>query len=113
MTQLDHHVLVAGAGPAGLTTPSPRPATGPECCSSSVVRPVVRATGVSTRTMEILRTWGLDDAVWAGAIDVEPVMAIRRTLAEPPLQTMSLGYPTAEQTRGVSPVTALCCPQDR
>jgi len=39
-------------------------------------------------------------------------MAIRRTLAEPPLQTTSPGYPTAEQTRGVSPVTALCCPQD-
>ena len=56
---------------------------------------------------------GLDDAVRAGAIDAKPVMAIRRTLAEPPLQTMSLGYPTAEQIRGVSPVTALCCPQDR
>jgi hypothetical protein len=45
---------------------------------------------------------GVDDAVRAGAIDAEPVIAIRRTLAEPPLQTTSPGYPTAEQTRGVS-----------
>ena len=39
-------------------------------------------------------------------------MAIRHTLADPPPADVPLGYPTAEQARGVSPVTALCCPQD-
>ena len=115
MTQHDHHVLVAGAGPAGLTTAVAAARHGARVLLVER-RPALssypRATGVSTRTMEILRTWGLDGAVRAGAIDAEPVMAIRRTLAEPPLQTTPLGYPTAEQTRGVSPVTALCCPQD-
>ena len=115
MTQPDHHVLVAGAGPAGLATAVAAARHGARVLLVER-RPALssypRATGVSTRTMEILRTWRLDIAVRAGAIDAEPVMAIRRTLAEPPLQTTSLGYPTAEQARGVSPVTALCCPQD-
>jgi putative polyketide hydroxylase len=68
--------------------------------------------GVSTRTMETPRTWGLEEAVRAGAMDAEPVMAIRHTLAVPPPQTVPLGYPTPERVRAVSPVTALCCPQD-
>ena len=105
MTQLNHHVLVAGAGPAGLTTAVAAARHGARVLLVER-RPALssypRATGASTRTMEILRTWGVDDAVRAGAIDAEPVIAIRRTLAEPPLQTTSPGYPTAEQTRGVS-----------
>ena len=105
MTQLDHHVLVAGAGPAGLTTAVAAARNGARVLLVER-RPALssypRATGASTRTMEILRTWGVDDAVRAGPIHAEPVIAIRRTLVEPPLQTTSPGYPTAEQTRGVS-----------
>jgi 2-polyprenyl-6-methoxyphenol hydroxylase-like FAD-dependent oxidoreductase len=115
MSQTEYDVVVAGAGPAGLATAVAAARNGARVLLAerrAALSSYPRATGVSTRTMEILRTWGLDGAVRTGAIDAEPVMAIRRTLAEAPLQTVPLGYPTAEQARAVSPVTPLCCPQD-
>ena len=40
-----------------------------------------RATAISTRSMELLRSWGLEDAVRAGGIDVEWQMLACETLA--------------------------------
>lgn len=115
MTQLEYDVLVAGAGPAGLTTAVAAARNGARVLlveRRHGLSRYPRATGVSTRTMEILRTWGLDDAVRDGAIDAQPVMAVRRSLADAPLETVPLGYPTVDQARAVSPVAPLCCPQD-
>lgn len=115
MTHPEYDVLVVGAGPAGLATAVAARRHGARVLlveRRPGLSPYPRATGVSTRTVEILRTWGLEEAVRAGALDAEPLMAIRRSLAEPPLQTVPLGYPTAEQARPVSPTAPLCCPQD-
>jgi 2-polyprenyl-6-methoxyphenol hydroxylase-like FAD-dependent oxidoreductase len=86
MTHPDHDVLVVGAGPAGLATAVAAHRHGARVLlveRRPTPSPYPRATGVSTRTMEILRTWGVADAVHAGVMDAEPVMAIRRSLAEP------------------------------
>jgi 2-polyprenyl-6-methoxyphenol hydroxylase-like FAD-dependent oxidoreductase len=115
MTHPEHDVLVVGAGPAGLATAIAAARHGARVLlveRRAGLSPYPRATGVSTRTMEILRTWGVEAAVRAGAMDAEPVMAIRRSLTDPPLQTVPLGYPTVDQARAVSPVAPLCCPQD-
>ena len=64
-----HDILVVGAGPAGLTTAISAARHGArvlvvERHPGTSIFP--RATGISTRTMEILRTWGVAAAVRAG-----------------------------------------------
>src|SRR5262245_64305944 len=72
-------VLIVGAGPAGLVTGIglARHGVGSiliERHPSTSIFP--RATGVSTRSMEIFRGWGLDDAVRRGGWRVIPKMAL-------------------------------------
>ena len=108
-------VLVVGAGPAGLVVAGMLARNGVDVLvveRHSGTSPFPKATGVSTRTMEIFRTWGIEDRIRAGAIAVDPVQTIRRTLVEPPLFTMPFGYPTDAQALRVSPSTPCCCPQD-
>ena len=58
-----------------------------------------RATGVSTRSMELMRAWGLEEQVRAGAVDVE-----WRRLVERDARAAAAGapfrsaYPTREQS---------------
>ena len=67
-------VLIAGAGPAGLTAAI---ALGRQGVDTLVVdrkrelSSLPRATVISTRSMELLRSWGLEQDILAGAIDVE------------------------------------------
>jgi putative polyketide hydroxylase len=114
----DHHrgydVLVVGAGPAGLTTAVSAARHGArvlvvERHPGTSIHP--RATGVSTRTMEILRGWGLTGAVRAGGVDVLVAGAARETLAAPPT-TFTFGYPSARAAFAVSPSAPACVPQD-
>ena len=61
MTHPDYDVLVVGAGPAGLATAVAAHRHGARVLlveRRPALSPYPRATGVSTRTMEILRTWG-------------------------------------------------------
>jgi putative polyketide hydroxylase len=108
-------VLVVGAGPAGLVT----------CLSLArkgvhVVLLERRATGstlsralvISTRSMELLRGWGLEDAVRAGAADVVPCAWVTANLAAPEGTEMPLGYPTDSQAASVSPTRPAWAPQD-
>ena len=108
-------VLVVGAGPAGLATAISALRHGARVlvverrAGSSTVP---RATGVSVRTMELFRLWGVADAVRVGGIDCVPTVAVTRTLADEPLEIAPLGYPSVREVLPVSPALPALCPQD-
>jgi len=116
----EHHpdrpaVLVVGAGPAGLTAAITVARNGVDVLlveRHPGTSPFPKATGVSTRTMELLRGWGLEQRAAAGGMTVQPTFAISHTLLSPAQTTVPFGYPTEEQARAVSPVVPACIPQD-
>ena len=82
-TGSSHDVLVVGAGPAGLTAAITLARQGVDVLvieKHGGTSPFPKATGVSTRTMELLRTWGIDQPVRAGAMAVQPLMSVSETL---------------------------------
>ena len=109
-------VLVVGAGPAGLTAAATLARYG-------VVVQVVerkqrlslhpRATVVSTRSMELLRSWGLEEEIKAGGMPgVEWLALATETLADADRgELATLGLPTKEQAAVLSPTAPLCAPQ--
>jgi putative polyketide hydroxylase len=109
-------VLVVGAGPAGLTAAATLARYG-------VVVKVVerkqrlsrhpRATVVSTKSMELLRSWGLEHEIKAGGMpDVEWLALVTETLADADQgELATLGLPTKEQAGVLSPTAPLCAPQ--
>lgn len=118
--QNTHHdvcvdVLVVGAGPAGLTAGIALARHGVDVLvveRHPGTSPFPKATGVSTRTMELLRSWGLEQQVRAGAMSVRPVVTTSDTLVGPEQASMPFGYPSDEQALAVSPTTPACVPQD-
>ena len=67
-------VLIAGAGPAGLTAAIALAREGVETLVVDRKRDLSdlpRATVISTRTMEMLRSWGLEEPIRDGGIEVE------------------------------------------
>ena len=67
-------VVVAGAGPAGLAAAISLARLGVETMlveRRAELSSLPRATVVSLRSMELIRSWGLEDAVLAGGVDVE------------------------------------------
>jgi 2-polyprenyl-6-methoxyphenol hydroxylase-like FAD-dependent oxidoreductase len=109
-------VLVVGAGPGGLATALSAARHGArvlvvERRPGTSTRP--RATGINTRTMEILRTWGLARAVRRRAVVVDPDTATAATFVAPPRSTGRVGgYPSLRDVLRASPVLPLACPQD-
>ena len=72
-----------------------------------------RATVVSTRTMELLRSWGLEDEISAGGDPVEWLLWQCETLAQAAAGcALPVGYPTREQSAVISPTAPACVPQD-
>ncbi len=109
-------VLIAGAGPAGLTAAI---ALGRQGVDTLVVErkrelsSLPRATVISTRSMELLRSWGLEQDILAGAIDVEWRMWSCESLALASAgKGVPVGLPTREQSAVVSPAAPECVPQD-
>jgi putative polyketide hydroxylase len=109
-------VLIVGAGPAGLAAAIALERHGVE---SLVVdrrlerSSLPRATTISTRTMELIRSWGLADEVLAGGVDVDWLMWESPTLAGADRGVgIEVGLPTRAQAALISPMGPACVPQD-
>ncbi|MFF0728806.1 FAD-dependent monooxygenase [Streptomyces sp. NPDC004134] len=109
------HVLVVGAGPAGMVAGITLAGYGvdvllvekrPEASELS------RAMLVSTRTMELMRRWGLEAAVRAKASDVEAYTYVTETLAAGTGTEMPMAIPTRPEAALVSPTRPAWAPQD-
>jgi putative polyketide hydroxylase len=109
-------VVVAGAGPAGLAAAVSLGRLGVETMlveRRAELSSLPRATVVSLRSMELMRSWGVEDAIRAGEVDVECVGWQSDTLATVAEGAMwPVGIPTREQAALISPTTPACVPQD-
>ncbi|MHC1562663.1 FAD-dependent monooxygenase [Actinomycetospora sp. C-140] len=109
------HVLVVGAGPAGLATSISAARHGAQVVvverhRTTSIHP--RASGLSTRTMEIFRSWGVGDAVRAASSNVVPRALFGTTLDDPDMTENPLGFPLPREALAVSPTFPACCAQD-
>ena len=108
-------MLVVGAGPAGLVAGITLAGYGISVLvidKRDGVPALSRALVVSTRGMELMRRWGLEDAVRAGAPDVVSRAWVTADLASGEGTEMPLGYPTDEEAAAVSPSRPAWAPQD-
>ena len=71
-----------------------------------------RATGISTRTMELIRSWGLEDEVRTAEIDVAWQGWVTGNLASGQGMAVPLGFPTRDQAAAVSPTAPADVAQD-
>ena len=112
---ISYDVVVVGAGPSGLATAIAATRAGArvlvvERHQSTSTFP--KATGVRPRTMEILRSWGLEQEVRAGGADLRLAAAVSATLADRQQQDFSLGIPQPDTLAALSPSVAAISPQD-
>ncbi|MGE3289054.1 MAG: FAD-dependent monooxygenase, partial [Pseudonocardia sp.] len=108
-------VLVVGAGPAGLATAISALRHGARVLvveRRAGTSGIPRATGMSTRTMEIMRTWGLEEAVRAGSVDCDPLVATGPTLTDPAIRYARFAFPSVAESLAVSPTHLAVIPQD-
>ena len=113
-----HHVpvVIAGAGPAGLVTAVTLARNGVGSLlveRNPALSPLPRATGVSLRTMELLRSWGLEERVRAGQLDLNYTTGfVTSSLASPEGAQMKVGFPDLDQAAANSPTLPAAVPQD-
>jgi putative polyketide hydroxylase len=109
-------VVIAGAGPGGLVAAVTLARNGVGVLLAERnpgLSPLPRATAVSTRTMELLRSWGLEDEVRAGQLELASAGAWSgETLASPEGTAVPLGIPDLEQAAAASPTLPAGVPQD-
>ena len=109
-------VLVVGGGPAGLAAATELARHGVPVVlveRRTVLSSHPRATVLSLRSMELMRGWGLEGQVRERSADVAWSMLETETLAEAAGgSVIEVGYPSAEQSRVLSPVEPACVAQD-
>lgn len=108
-------VLIIGAGPAGLIAGITLARYGIGVLvveKRDTTSTLPKASVISTRSMELLRAWGLEGDVRAGAADVEPLGWVTTTLASGEGIVVPSGHPTAAQAAKVSPTRPAWAPQD-
>lgn len=108
-------MLVVGGGPAGLVAgiTLARYGVGVVLIEKRTDPPTLsRATVISTRVMEILRSWGLEGVVRRGGAALEPLGREAVTLASAAGSMFPLGYPTSREAARVSPCGPSWTPQD-
>ena len=109
-------VVVVGAGPSGLTAAIALARQGVETLVlERRLHPSrePRATGISTSTMELMRSWGLEAELREGDLDVELRPLVIDTLAAASAgQASDAGFPSREQSALISPSAPAAIPQD-
>jgi putative polyketide hydroxylase len=112
----DVQVVIVGAGPAGLTAAT---ALAREGIDTLVLERRLhpfrepRANVLSTSTMELMRSWGLEAELREGDMDVELRPWITETLARAAAgHATDAGFPTREQSALISPTAPAAIPQD-
>ena len=108
-------VLVAAPAPPGSPPRSSSPATASRLLVEHAPHPsdLPRATVLSVRTMELLRSWGLQDDILAGGVEVDWHLLECRTLAEAAAGVpLEVGYPSRAQSAVLSPSAPECVAQD-
>ena len=112
----DTEVAIAGAGPSGLTAAIALARAGIETLVlERRLHPSreARATGISTATMELMRSWGLEPELREGGLDVELLPWVTETMADAAAGHASdAGFPTREQSALISPTAPAAIPQD-
>jgi putative polyketide hydroxylase len=111
-----YEVVVVGAGAAGLTATIELARAGVDVLlleSRAEGSPLPRATVLSLRTMELMRSWGLERHVRAGADEVDMTMLEMPTAARAVEgRRIDVGLPTAAQSAVLSPSAPACVAQD-